>query len=304
MMISFIKSKSLVSIVHWLVLVLLVMRGAVDCYCISNKNANINTVNKTRRCFLTQAFTRFSSASAAATFAFAFAAVPKKSYASGPAGNESSKISSVEELIKVLQDASDTLEKLLNNWDKATIDCTYADVPRDLLETKNKELLLDKASTFALFDKSVVSSRCIIAYIYYLFLYVSFIPILVLFQLKLCYFKSVVSCKKSNKIVRDYIGATGKGPLVGIDKSMNNRKLFDALDPDNLDEYIGQTELFSQALAKATSLSYTAGVADFDSINNFQEGAENSKVSSLDEAKSAIEEAHSALKSILALLAV
>ena len=173
-----------------------------------------------------------------------------------------------EDLVRMIQDASETLDKLLDNWDKATIDCTYADVPRDLLETKNKEMLLDKASTFALFDKSV----------------------------------SVVSCKKSNKIVRDYIGATGKGPLVGIEKRVTNKKLIDLLDPDNLDEYIGQTELFSQSLAKATSLSYAAGVADFDSVNNFQQGEENTKISNLDETKVAIREANSALRRILALL--
>lgn len=96
------------------------------------------------------------------------------------------------------------LGSLLDNWEKATVDCIYADIPRELLETKNKEQLLDKASTFALFDKSV----------------------------------SVVSCKKSNKIVRDYIGATGKGPLVGADKRVLKRQLLDRVDPDMLDDYI------------------------------------------------------------------
>ena len=39
------------------------------------------------------------------------------------------------------------LDVLLRDWDELTIDCTYAEVPRALLETKNKELLLEKAST-------------------------------------------------------------------------------------------------------------------------------------------------------------
>jgi hypothetical protein len=104
-------------------------------------------------------------------------------------------------LERIIQ-AQETLEKLLQNWKRATVDCTFADVPRELLETKNKELLLEKASTFALFDKSV----------------------------------SVETCKTTNKIVRDYLGATGIGPLVGIDKQL--RKALDFLDPDDLDDYV------------------------------------------------------------------
>ena len=98
--------------------------------------------------------------------------------------------------------AQETLDKLLQNWKRATVDCTFADVPRELLETKNKELLLEKASTFALFDKSV----------------------------------SVETCKTTNKTVRDYLGATGIGPLVGIDKQL--RKALDFIDPDDLDDYV------------------------------------------------------------------
>lgn len=101
-----------------------------------------------------------------------------------------------------LIEAQETLDKLLQNWKRATVDCTFADVPRELLETKNKELLLEKASTFALFDKSV----------------------------------SVETCKTTNKIVRDYLGATGIGPLVGIDKQL--RKAFDFIDPEDLDDYV------------------------------------------------------------------
>eukprot|EP00980_Cylindrotheca_fusiformis_P009249 scaffold2018_cov113-Cylindrotheca_fusiformis.AAC.3 len=156
-----------------------------------------------------------------------------------------------ENPLKRLIEAQDTLDKLLSNWKRATIDCTFADVPRELLEAKNKELLLEKASTFALFDKSV----------------------------------SVETCKTNNRIVRDYLGVTGKGPLVGIDKLL---KLgLDFVDPEYLDDYVTgksnitvrlllrcrsshpcfsteELESFSQALAKASSLSYTAGVGDFD----------------------------------------
>lgn len=105
-----------------------------------------------------------------------------------------------------LVEARDTFDKLLQNWKRATVDCTFADVPRELLETKNKQLLLEKASTFALFDKSV----------------------------------SVETCKTTNKIVRDYLGVTGKGPLVGIEKTLRNA--LDLLaDPDDLEAYVNGT---------------------------------------------------------------
>ena len=48
--------------------------------------------------------------------------------------------------VQLLTEATEVLSSLLENWDKATIDCTYADVPRELLETKNKEKLLEKVS--------------------------------------------------------------------------------------------------------------------------------------------------------------
>lgn len=76
-----------------------------------------------------------------------------------------------------LVEAQETLDTLLTNYKRATVDCTFADVPRELLETKNKELLLEKAATNALFDKSA----------------------------------SIETCKTTNRIVRNYLGVTGKG---------------------------------------------------------------------------------------------
>lgn len=178
--------------------------------------------------------------------------------------------------IEVIDDASTALTNLLNNWAKATIDCTYADVPRELLSQKNKEELLEKAKTSALFDKSA----------------------------------SVVSCKRSNKIVRDYIGVTGKGPLVNIDKLILKRDLVDYyVNGDKLDDYYTEADLFSQAMSKATASSYAAGVADFDSYNNFvkddtisSEELDKDGDSNLAQTKRAIIEADSSLKKIFAIL--
>jgi hypothetical protein len=133
-----------------------------------------------------------------------------------------------------IQAATKTLQTLLDNWENAVVDCNYADVPRELLEQKNKEQLLEKASTFALFDKSV----------------------------------SVVTCKTSNRNIRDYIGRTGIGPVVGLDKKL--RKALDLVDdPDDLETFVQAMETVQQALSKADSYSYTAG-GDFSAVNNFE----------------------------------
>jgi hypothetical protein len=176
---------------------------------------------------------------------------------------------SASDEIEMIREASSTLKTLLDNWDKATVDCTYADVPRELLETKNKEQLLEKASTFALFDKST----------------------------------SIVSCKKTNKIVRDYIGVTGKGPLVNVDKRMLKKNVVSYIDPDDLEEYYNEVENFQGAIARASSSSYTSGVADFDAVNNFEKGDQNNKDdSNLEQARRSIIDAHVSISRIVSIL--
>jgi hypothetical protein len=168
-----------------------------------------------------------------------------------------------------IQESIDALQALVDNWSTAVVDCTYADVPRELLETKNKAEILEKAKTSALFDKSA----------------------------------SVVSCKTTNRIVREYLGSTGKGPLVGLDRAL--RKGLDQLDGDSVDEYVQLLEQVQNDLSKADSLSYTAGVTDLSSINNFDQGVEDavlSSNSSLQEARGAIQAALSGLKRIVLLL--
>uniref|UniRef100_A0A7S2Y1T1 Uncharacterized protein n=1 Tax=Entomoneis paludosa TaxID=265537 RepID=A0A7S2Y1T1_9STRA len=168
-----------------------------------------------------------------------------------------------------IESARKTLGTLLENWERAVIDCTYADVPRELLEQRNKELLLEKAATSALFDKSA----------------------------------SVTSCKTTNRVVRDYIGATGKGPVVGLEKKL--RSALDLVDPDNLDDFVQIMENVEQALAKAKSLSYTAGVADFAAVNNFKEAEKGLMLSSdsnLEQARQSIAVVVEGLDKVLPLI--
>lgn len=48
------------------------------------------------------------------------------------------------------------------------------------------------------------------------------------------------------------------------------KKALDRVNPDFLDDYVAEIEVIEQTLAKARSLAYTAGVADFNSVNNFE----------------------------------
>lgn len=167
-----------------------------------------------------------------------------------------------------IQQAQSTLSSLLDNWQRATVDCTFADVPRDLLQQKNKQLLLEKASTSALFDKSA----------------------------------SVETCKTTNRIVRDYLGVTGKGPLVGIEKTL--KLAMDDVEVDRLEDYINEMESFQQNMAKASSLSYTAGTADFDAVNNFdKQDADNLKQdSNLEQSRRAIADAKNSLDRMMGMV--
>ncbi len=97
------------------------------------------------------------------------------------------------------------------------------------MERKNKELLLEKAKTSALFDKSA----------------------------------SVETCKTTNRIVRDYLGVTGKGPLVGMEKQL--KMAMDYVDADRLEDYIaGMSVNYSSILCEEKMKRHT-----FSSLSSF-----------------------------------
>eukprot|EP00566_Odontella_aurita_P017837 CAMPEP_0113600236 /NCGR_PEP_ID=MMETSP0015_2-20120614/42597_1 /TAXON_ID=2838 /ORGANISM="Odontella" /LENGTH=260 /DNA_ID=CAMNT_0000508475 /DNA_START=88 /DNA_END=870 /DNA_ORIENTATION=+ /assembly_acc=CAM_ASM_000160 len=244
---------------HVIIMVLLARCTAVNSYSVPTGDDTFS-----RRKILSQWGKATTAAASSAIISSTLTAAPLSAVAARSSGL------TADEDIQILSDAADALGSLLENWDRATVDCTYADVPRELLEAKNKELLLEKASTFALFDKSV----------------------------------SVVSCKKSNRLVRDYIGATGKGPVVGAEKRMLRRSVADRVDPERLDDYYSGVEKFSQAISRASSLSYAAGVADFDSVNNFEKGKERETGddTNLEQARRAVGEAKGSIDKVVGLL--
>jgi len=113
------------------------------------------------------------------------------------------------------------LDYLLAHWEEETTECIYADVPRELLETKNKEALLKAATKFALYDKS----------------------------------DSTVSCKRTAKPVRQYLGlVSADTPLYRVDFLL--QKAASRVDPERLDEYIAATEEWSELISAADSGAY------------------------------------------------
>jgi hypothetical protein len=187
-----------------------------------------------------------------------------------------------DQVARQFEEIQNSLQELINHWEAAVIDCTYADVPRELLATENKSLLLEKAATSALFDKSA----------------------------------SVVSCKTTNRVVRDYLGLNGNGPLAGAALQLPRltRQGLDLILLDgNMDEsipetYVTATEELQQTLSRATSLSYAAGtIADLNAIQNFSPDSKSQALSSeanpnLAQCKDTIESAIKLLSLILHLL--
>jgi hypothetical protein len=67
--------------------------------------------------------------------------------------------------------------------------------------------------------------------------------------------------------------------------------------------HVQASEKFTQAISRASSLSYAAGVADLDSVNNFEKDSDyRNENSNLEQARQAIVEAKQSLDQILALV--
>ena len=210
-----------------------------------NLNSNSDAVSLNRRLWIFLALTTSTTTTSRANAA---------AYATSPSPTLSNNNNNWPTLRAELSLVIDTLQTLLTNWSRAIIDCTYADVPRELLQQKNKALLLEKASTYALFDKSV----------------------------------SVTSCKTVNHRVRDYLGRTGLGPVAGLESLLqkivalalmttteqlptttattNNNLL--VLYDDPMDAIVQTVEEIQRQLIRADSWSYSAR-RDFYSMNNF-----------------------------------
>ena len=203
------------------------------------------------------------------------ASLPKSAYAHSSRTLATADDASWTSIRAPIQASLDTLVTLTQNWERAVIDCTYADVPRDLLATENKALLLEKASVNALFDKSA----------------------------------AVISCKTVVTTVRDYLGRTGIGPLAHLNQDL--RVAFDTvLDADvmnleDLDALRQSMEDVQEYLARADGLSYAAR-KEATAVNNFDPSLAQQVLadpnSQLTQCRRVIESAIASLQRILQLL--
>jgi hypothetical protein len=127
------------------------------------------------------------------------------------------------------------LQYLLDHWQETVVDCEYADVPRELLERRNKELLLEKAATNALFDKSVSVTSCKVDV------------------------TSLRQALRSNSPVAQLPDA-----LIAVLPELNH------IENDNDDRWLERIEDVQRDLIRIDGLAYAAR-RDYSALNNFDE---------------------------------
>ena len=165
-----------------------------------------------------------------------------------------------------LSSGLERLEVLLAQWKDVTIDCQYADVPRELLETKNKEKLLKQATQNALFDKSA----------------------------------SINVCRSTDRAVRQALGTTATGPLSRLDKYLMTPDFLDSIPEDRLDDAVALSERLQKALSGADAAAFMSETGDYSARTPFKEG-EAPTAPNLDAAKDMVSEARDLLRSLIAL---
>ena len=124
------------------------------------------------------------------------------------------------------------LDKLLNDWTELVTDCTYAEVPRELLETKNKALLLEKASTLATFDKS----------------------------------SSINVCKSTNRVVRQVLD---KMPAP---KQLQSPAFAELVADDNFEDLLAASERYTNAMSAADAAAFLSTTGDYSARTPFMIG--------------------------------
>ena len=117
---------------------------------------------------------------------------------------------------------------MLSSWGKSTTNCDIADVSSQLLSDGQKEELLEKAKTVALFDKDA----------------------------------AVMSCRQDNKKVRSFILQ-----LTKLDKEFNEVRDVVVEKDGDLDQYFELVDEYSRHMSSVNSLSYM-GSQDFSSLNS------------------------------------
>jgi len=165
-----------------------------------------------------------------------------------------------------VQGSAAILDKLSARWSELTVQCTYAEADRSMMQ--NKTLLLEKASVKGAYqkDSSVV----------------------------------VNTCKVDASAVRPLIA---KDSAIARLPSQLTKEGLDQVDPDDFERFVALVEQFDRALGEASAAMYLSGTGDFNAKTGFAVG-EVPVAPNLDAAKDRIDEARSLLASLRRLLPI
>jgi hypothetical protein len=141
------------------------------------------------------------------------------------------------------------LNYLMNNWDEKTNYCVFGEIKKELLSDDNKNELIDKAKYGSTLDKNPATVN--------------------------------IKCKRDPQVVREFLGLGNEAiglPLKSADKLMKKPSTLMLVDPDDIDRYIDAVEKYSENIAAADGLSYSART-DYSSTENASKGDTSLKAS-------------------------
>jgi hypothetical protein len=164
------------------------------------------------------------------------------------------------------------IQYLLDNWDEKTTYCNFGEFKRELLDTKNKQVLLDSAAKLGLldYDKSATMN---------------------------------VKCRSDPEVVRAFLGLTQENLLLTrADDLMRKQSSINRVNEDNLEDYLAAIEDFSVAVSTVDVLGYTART-DFSSTETQSlEEVLSSGNNKLKQSKDSVIKARDSLQKIIELL--
>eukprot|EP01041_Mallomonas_annulata_P001857 gene1857-3603_t len=168
------------------------------------------------------------------------------------------------------------VDYLLDHWDEKTTYCNFGEFQRELLDTKNKEKLMEAAAKGGLLDYDKSDTMNVV-------------------------------CKRDPQVVRAFLGLTSDDNpnLVKADLLMRKPTTLDLIDPDSFDEYIEAVDVFARSIAEIDGLSYNAR-SDFSSTETFSKDKIGTQGSSdyLEQTKKSVIKARDSLAKVVNLLGI
>ena len=168
----------------------------------------------------------------------------------------------VEEVVRLRRGLA-LLEGVLSEWSALTIDCSYGEVRREILESQNKEALLAAASSTS---KAATT---------------------------------VTMCKTSGTKVRRALGTTADGTLSKMSALLTRPALLDTLRSDeDFEAFQYESERLQRALAEADAAAFYSATSDFSAQTTFKKG-DTPSAPALEKSKDAVAEARDSLAALL-----